>query len=274
MDTGGVVRDLFGVDRALIGVVHLEPLPGTPRSSLPVDAIVAKAVAEARLYADAGFHALIIENMGDRPYVRTNGRAGGGGGHDRGRACGTGGSGPAGWRPGVGRGQPRGAGCGPGDRRGVRTCRGFRVRPRCRRGNHRSRRRRAAALPPSHRSREHQDLRRCQEEACLPCADRRHRSGGDGVGRRVLPGRRGDRHRRGDGPTGRPVRRGRGCRPGHHPDAGRLRRHARLHRSLRGRRCPDCRLVGEAAGAVVERHRTRSPGLRCPTHSPDPREDT
>lgn len=61
---------LFGVERALIGVVHLGPLPGTPAASVAVETVVAKAAAEARLYAGAGYHGIIIENMGDRPYLR------------------------------------------------------------------------------------------------------------------------------------------------------------------------------------------------------------
>ncbi|MDH3295606.1 MAG: BtpA/SgcQ family protein [Acidimicrobiia bacterium] len=69
MDDAGVIKEVFGVDRALIGVVHLEPLPGTPRSTATVEAVIAQAVAEARLYAEAGYHGLIIENMGDRPYL-------------------------------------------------------------------------------------------------------------------------------------------------------------------------------------------------------------
>jgi membrane complex biogenesis BtpA family protein len=61
---------LFGVERALIGVVHLGPLPGTPAGSVGVEAVVTRAVAEARLYAGAGYHGVLIENMGDRPYLR------------------------------------------------------------------------------------------------------------------------------------------------------------------------------------------------------------
>jgi membrane complex biogenesis BtpA family protein len=64
------IHDLFGVPRALIGMIHLGALPGTPRASLPVDAIALAAVAEARIYAETGFHGLLIENMHDRPYQK------------------------------------------------------------------------------------------------------------------------------------------------------------------------------------------------------------
>lgn len=50
-------------------MVHLRALPGTPGAMLPIDEIVATAAAEARTLAEAGFDALIIENMHDRPYI-------------------------------------------------------------------------------------------------------------------------------------------------------------------------------------------------------------
>lgn len=54
---------------ALIGMVHVQALPGTPRSRLGVEAIAARAVEEAALLIRSGFDALIIENMHDSPYV-------------------------------------------------------------------------------------------------------------------------------------------------------------------------------------------------------------
>lgn len=62
--------ELFGRDRALVGMIHVAALPGTPRASLPVRAIAERAAAEARVLADAGFDALILENMHDVPYLR------------------------------------------------------------------------------------------------------------------------------------------------------------------------------------------------------------
>ena len=61
---------LFQVPRALIGVIHVAALPGTPGHRLPVAVIAEQAAGEARIYAEAGFHALIIENMHDRPYLK------------------------------------------------------------------------------------------------------------------------------------------------------------------------------------------------------------
>ena len=63
------LTSLFGAPRALVGMVHLPALPGTPRGRLPVAVIAEQAVREARAYAATGFHAVMIENMHDRPYL-------------------------------------------------------------------------------------------------------------------------------------------------------------------------------------------------------------
>jgi membrane complex biogenesis BtpA family protein len=70
MDAAGLVASLFGRKRALVGVLHLPPLPGSPRAGATMDAIVEDMVAEARTWTRAGAHGLIIENMHDRPYPR------------------------------------------------------------------------------------------------------------------------------------------------------------------------------------------------------------
>ena len=70
MDSRGIIDSLFGVRRALIGVIHVQALPGTPANRLSVDAIAEIAAGEARVYADAGFHGLMIENTHDRPYLK------------------------------------------------------------------------------------------------------------------------------------------------------------------------------------------------------------
>jgi membrane complex biogenesis BtpA family protein len=70
MDSRGVIRSLFGVPRALIGVIHAQALPGTPASRDGVSAIAKAAAAEAEIYASAGFHGLILENTHDRPYLK------------------------------------------------------------------------------------------------------------------------------------------------------------------------------------------------------------
>jgi uncharacterized protein len=78
-DGPGVARErenalkaIFGrPSRVLIGVVHLMPLPGSPDyASGGVGAIYARALADARAYAEAGFDGLIIENHGDIPFAK------------------------------------------------------------------------------------------------------------------------------------------------------------------------------------------------------------
>src|SRR6185503_3584370 len=70
MDSNRVVHAVFGVPRALIGVIHVAALPGTPASCLGIAEIAQAAAAEARIYAQAGFHGLVIENTHDRPYLK------------------------------------------------------------------------------------------------------------------------------------------------------------------------------------------------------------
>ncbi|KAM6380541.1 uncharacterized protein F13E9.13, mitochondrial-like isoform 1-T2 [Pluvialis apricaria] len=54
---------------AVVGVVHVGALPGTPRSSLPMAQIIDQACQEAAAYKDAGVDGLIVENMHDVPYT-------------------------------------------------------------------------------------------------------------------------------------------------------------------------------------------------------------
>jgi hypothetical protein len=69
-DARSVFRECFGAPRALVGMLHLGALPGTPSASQSVDALIQQTLTEARIYKDAGFTALAIENMHDRPYLK------------------------------------------------------------------------------------------------------------------------------------------------------------------------------------------------------------
>jgi membrane complex biogenesis BtpA family protein len=55
--------------QAIIGMIHLAALPGTPRYQGDVRAILAQALAEAAIYQAAGLDAIMIENMHDVPYL-------------------------------------------------------------------------------------------------------------------------------------------------------------------------------------------------------------
>ncbi|XP_051485627.1 uncharacterized protein F13E9.13, mitochondrial-like isoform X1 [Apus apus] len=54
---------------AVVGMVHVAALPGTPRSSFPLTQIIDQACQEAEAYKDAGVDGLIVENMHDLPYM-------------------------------------------------------------------------------------------------------------------------------------------------------------------------------------------------------------
>jgi membrane complex biogenesis BtpA family protein len=52
----------------LVGVVHLPPLPGSPRATAPCSEIADGAVRDARALAAAGFDHVVLENFGDAPF--------------------------------------------------------------------------------------------------------------------------------------------------------------------------------------------------------------
>ena len=61
---------VFTPNRSLIGMVHVGALPGTPKHDGESIEVLAQAAAnEAMILADAGFDAVMIENMHDTPYV-------------------------------------------------------------------------------------------------------------------------------------------------------------------------------------------------------------
>jgi membrane complex biogenesis BtpA family protein len=67
---GSYAHDMKPFTRAeLIGMVHLKPLPGSPKSEWSVDRLASHAAAEAKLIAASGFGGIIVENMHDAPYV-------------------------------------------------------------------------------------------------------------------------------------------------------------------------------------------------------------
>ncbi len=58
--------------KLLIGVVHLQPLPGSPRWQGDLEAVIRFAVNDARAYERGGAHALFIENFGDVPFTKNH----------------------------------------------------------------------------------------------------------------------------------------------------------------------------------------------------------
>jgi uncharacterized protein len=57
------------VTRAIIGMVHLRALPGSPRWDGDMAAVVRAALDDARALAEGGVDALVVENHGDVPFT-------------------------------------------------------------------------------------------------------------------------------------------------------------------------------------------------------------
>jgi len=66
-----VIEDVFGVRKAIVGVVHLPPLPGSALySGEGLEAIVEGALRDARALSNGGVDGILIENFWDAPYRR------------------------------------------------------------------------------------------------------------------------------------------------------------------------------------------------------------
>ena len=61
---------LFSKTPAIIGMIHVGALPGTPKSLFSPQQLINHAVAEAEMYRDAGIDGIAIENMHDVPYLK------------------------------------------------------------------------------------------------------------------------------------------------------------------------------------------------------------
>lgn len=65
-------RKIFNAKTPIIGMIHLEALPGTPKYKGSVKNVITKAIDEAEIYLDSGIDAIAIENMHDVPYLKRN----------------------------------------------------------------------------------------------------------------------------------------------------------------------------------------------------------
>ncbi len=61
---------MFTSKKPIIAMIHVQALPGTPASQMSLRQIEAQALAEAKIYRQAGAHAIGLENMHDLPYLR------------------------------------------------------------------------------------------------------------------------------------------------------------------------------------------------------------
>ncbi len=69
--TPGAIRDIFGRDKVLIGMIHCPPFPGAPRyRGETMAAILDACLRDAEQLVTGGLHGLIIENHGDIPFSK------------------------------------------------------------------------------------------------------------------------------------------------------------------------------------------------------------
>ena len=61
---------MFNRKCSMIGMLHLQPLPGAAGYGGSIDRITASALDEAMIYKEYGFDALMVENMHDVPFLK------------------------------------------------------------------------------------------------------------------------------------------------------------------------------------------------------------
>jgi membrane complex biogenesis BtpA family protein len=65
-----MLSDLFGTTKPIIGVIHLLPLPGSPRWEGQLEPVCLRAEQEATALATGGAHGIIVENFFDAPFTK------------------------------------------------------------------------------------------------------------------------------------------------------------------------------------------------------------
>ena len=61
-------HDIWGAVKPVVGMVHLLPLPGSPRWGRSMEDVLERAAAEARILAEEGLSGILVENFGDVPF--------------------------------------------------------------------------------------------------------------------------------------------------------------------------------------------------------------
>lgn len=70
-DRPSAIDTIFGTKIALIGDIHLPPLPGTPRyRGESMTSIVERALRDAEAFEKGGMDGIILENHGDIPFLK------------------------------------------------------------------------------------------------------------------------------------------------------------------------------------------------------------
>ena len=65
------LKKIFNIYKPVIGVLHLHPLPGSPNyKGESIEQIVEYTLVDLDAYINGGIDGLIVENMGDNPFLR------------------------------------------------------------------------------------------------------------------------------------------------------------------------------------------------------------
>jgi len=68
MDPRRRIQNLFGTQTPIVGMVHLLPLPGSPRWGGNLSAVLERAAADALALMEGGVDGILVENFGDVPF--------------------------------------------------------------------------------------------------------------------------------------------------------------------------------------------------------------
>jgi membrane complex biogenesis BtpA family protein len=66
------LKEIFTTDKPIIGMVHLYPLPGTPKYNVTtgIQGIIDAAVEDTNLLINGGVDGVMVENQWDRPWLK------------------------------------------------------------------------------------------------------------------------------------------------------------------------------------------------------------
>lgn len=65
------IKGIFGTDKAVIGMIHLKPLPGAPHyTGESMESVYEFALQDVRAFEEGGVDGLIIENAWDIPFAK------------------------------------------------------------------------------------------------------------------------------------------------------------------------------------------------------------
>lgn len=69
--TSNAIRDIFGTDKVLIGMVHCPAFPGAPRyRGAEMSTVYDACMRDADALVEGGMHGVIVENHGDIPFSK------------------------------------------------------------------------------------------------------------------------------------------------------------------------------------------------------------